>query len=175
LDVVWNILLPALGTETLPEDVAAQEKLTQKLASLNLPTVQGKASSAQAAKVSGKTYTMDSNDLEIESFHFHFRDSGSTITVKSKRGDETIPCGYGTWHEGKVLMFNAPWDNTPLSITTSGMWTLDDTFTIVVRLYTTPFFNMLNFHFSGDKLTVFFRDNVSFAPPKTLILTGQSA
>ena len=38
LNLVWNHLLPAMTSEVLPDDIAAQAALAQKLASLRIAT-----------------------------------------------------------------------------------------------------------------------------------------
>jgi CubicO group peptidase (beta-lactamase class C family) len=177
LDLVWDILLPALGDKTLPDDAAAHEKLAQKLASLNIPTVYGKPTSAQAAKVSGKTYKLDSGDLQemnIETISFDFSDSGVNIRLKSPRGEDRFAAGYGAWRLGEAILFNAPWENTPVPITSSGAWTYDDTYTLVTRVYETPFYNIFTFLFRDDTVTLQARVNVGFIPPKLITVTGKS-
>jgi hypothetical protein len=175
LNLVWNMLLPALGAQPLPEDGAARDKLTKKLGSLNLPTVQGKAVSAQAAKVSGKTYTVEANEFEIETFAFDFADSNWTVTIKTAGKDATtIPCGYGAWKAGQTTVFNRPWETRSMPIVTSGAWTFNDTFTMIARLYETPFYQTYQFQFIEDKLIVQTRINVSFMPTKVVTLTGKA-
>ncbi|MBZ0286133.1 MAG: beta-lactamase family protein, partial [Anaerolineae bacterium] len=129
LNLVWDILLPAMGAKSLPDDRTAQDQLAQKLASLSIAPVYGKASSAQPGKISGKTYKVDANELGVETIHVSFTDSGNTITVKSGRGEEAIPCGYQLWQQSKLILFNDPWETEPAPITSSGAWTADDTFT----------------------------------------------
>jgi CubicO group peptidase (beta-lactamase class C family) len=176
LDVVWDKLLPALGSAgSLPEDAAAQDKLTKKLASLNLLTVQGKAGSAQVKKVSGKTYKVDANDLKIESVVFNKMDSTPTVTIKkADQSAQIITCEYGVWQQGQTTFFNDFWETEPKPIATSGAWTFDDTFTMVVRVYKTPFFHTFTFQFTGDNLTIQTRVNAGFAPPKVVTLTAHS-
>ena len=174
LDVVWNILFPALGAKSLPEDAAAYDKLAKKLTSLALPLAQGKASSAQAAKVSGRSYKADANDLKIETIALNFADSGCTVKFKTAAGETTIPCEYGEWRAGETTLFNAPWESDLEPIVASGAWTFDDTFTMVVRVYETPFFQTMVYHFSGDGLTIQTRVNVGFAPPKVQVIAAKA-
>jgi CubicO group peptidase (beta-lactamase class C family) len=175
LDVVWSLLLPALGgSDPLPEDAAAQDKLTKKLSGLTMLPVGGKASSAQAAKVSGRSYKVDANDLKIETIAFAAMDSSPTVTIKKVGQDaQPITSGYGVWTQGQTTLLNDFWETAPKPIAASGAWTFDDTFTMVVRLYTTPFFHTFTFQFAGDKLTIQTRANAGFAPPKIVTLTGK--
>ena len=93
--MVWNILFPALGAKSLPEDAAAYDKLAKKLSSLTMLPVQGKASSAQAAKVSGRTYKVDANELKIETIALNFTGSGCTRSPESAASSrKPISTGY---------------------------------------------------------------------------------
>ncbi|MEO8609066.1 MAG: serine hydrolase [Chloroflexota bacterium] len=175
LDLVWSMLFPAMGAQSLPEDAATQDKLTKKLSSLALLPVGGKSGSAQAAKVSGKTFTLDENEFQIETLGFNFSDSNWTVTIKTAGKDATtIPCGYGDWKAGQTTVFNRPWETEPMPLMSSGAWTFDDTFTLIARLYHTPFYQTYHFQFLGDMLTVQTRVNVSFIPPKVVTLTGKA-
>src|SRR5258708_12712289 len=71
LDLVWEFLLPAMGSEQL-EDTVSHRRLREKLAGLSLPPVQGKSSSPIATRISGRTYKADSNDLHIQPISLHF-------------------------------------------------------------------------------------------------------
>src|SRR5690606_31211150 len=66
LDLVWELLLPAMGDEPHIEDVAAYQHLSEKLAGLSFAPIAGQATSPIAAQVSGRTYKMDANPLMIE-------------------------------------------------------------------------------------------------------------
>ncbi len=174
LNLVWDILLPAMGHEALPDDDAAHDRLTAKLSALALPPVQGAASSPLSDTVSGRVYMLDTNDMRLESIAVDLTESLCTLKVKTAAGEETIRCGYGVWQMGHTTLFNEPWILKALPIATSGAWTADDTFTMIVRLYETPFFQTIVCHFNEDDLTVSVRVNVGFVPPETRLLTGHS-
>lgn len=152
LTLVWDILLPAMNREALPEDATEYEALQAKLASLNLPPVQSSSASSVASQVSGQTYAVDANAFQVETVSLNFSGSGCTLSVKTANGEERIPCGEGAWLPGETRLYNKPWDPEPEPIVTSGAWTADDLFTMVMRLYGTPFVYTLKFHFTGEKL-----------------------
>ncbi len=174
LNLAWDILLPAIKSEALPIDDADYDKLTERLSSLHIPTVQGKPSSPTVAKITGRTFTLESNSFGFESVASNF--NGSAISLKIKKGavEESIACGYGAWQNSETTLFNQPWEVEPAPIVVSGAWTAEDTFTTVIRFYTTPFYQTLVYHFSGDQLSVETRVNVGFVPPETLILKGHT-
>jgi len=170
LNLVWEILLPAMGIEPPVEDAASRHRLTEKLSSLTLIPVQGQAASPISSQVSSRTYGVDVNDLKIETITPNFTGSGCTVRVKTAAGQETIPCGYGKWQQGQTTLFNTPWLFDPTPVVASGAWTAEDSYTMVVRLHETPFFHTLVYHFVGDEMMIETRINVSFEPPQTLLL-----
>ena len=162
LDLIWELLLPAIGVAPLAEDVVSQCRLGEKLSNLTLPLVQGQAESPIASQVSGRTYRVDANDLEIETVSLNFTGSGCTVRVKTAMGEETIPGGYGAWRQGQTTLFDNPWLVGLKPFVASGAWTAEACYTMVVRLYETPFYHTLVFHFVGDELMAEVRVNVSF-------------
>jgi len=174
LNLVWDILLPAMQPDALPDDAAAQAALTQKLSGLAMLPVQGNPKSPIASQISGKTYAVDANDLKIETIALNFTGSGCVISIKTATNEETIPCGYGEWHPGQTDLFKQPllFNTTP--ITASGAWRDEDVFTMIVRLYETPFFHTLVYHFVGDEMMVEVSINVSLESLKPLLLMARA-
>ncbi|MFN8372391.1 MAG: serine hydrolase [Anaerolineae bacterium] len=168
LDIVWEKLLPTMGEAPLMEDAAAYDLLTQKLATLMLPTAQGRSSSPLAARVSGKTYGFDDNELNLERITLSFAANNCTVTFKSAANVETIPCGYGDWQRGQTTLFTHMF--TPVAC--SGAWTADDCFTMIIRLYETPFFYTLVYHLEDDELMLEAQVSVSLDSTKPLLLTA---
>jgi CubicO group peptidase (beta-lactamase class C family) len=167
MNLVWDILLPAMGANTLPEDRKTQAALDKKLSTLTLlPIQEGEKSSPTAAQVSGQTYRAEENILQVESVTPSFGTAECSVTVKTNFRDETITCGYGEWHEGKTVIFNEPYIDRPTGYVASGLWTDEDTFAMLVRLYETPFFYTLVYRFAGDSLIAESTVNVSFEPDK---------
>ncbi|HEX2619189.1 MAG TPA: serine hydrolase [Phototrophicaceae bacterium] len=174
LNLVWDILFPAMTSGALPEDPAAHNALTAKLSSLAIAPVSGEQSSSTSTTLTNRTYTIDTNPLNAETIRLTTTETGWTLTFKTARSEDTIPCGYGSWEEGQTLAYNEPWRQEFRKVATSGAWTAPDTFSMVVRLYETPFFHKLNLHFAGDQLTIESRVNVGFIPPETLTLTAHA-
>ncbi len=173
LNLVWEMLLPAMHPDPLPDDATSQNTLAKKLSGLSLIPVHGQGTSPIASQVSGRTYAVDVNALKIETITLNFATSNCTVRVKTAAGEETILCGYGSWQQGQATLFNQPllFDRTPTA--TSGAWTAEDTFTMVIRLYETPFFHTLVCHFAGDEMMVEIQVNVSLESMKPLLLTAQ--
>jgi CubicO group peptidase (beta-lactamase class C family) len=174
LDLVWELLLPAMQAEALPDDAEAQAALTTRLSALGLPTVQGQAISPVATQVSGRSYAVDLNARGIEIISLNFTEAGCTFSIKTATGDETIPCGYGTWERGETSLFRHHLLFDRLPVASSGAWTADDRYTIVIRLVETPFYHTLVCHFVGDELMVEATINVSLESLEPLLLTARA-
>jgi CubicO group peptidase (beta-lactamase class C family) len=169
LDFVWDILLPAMGDETLTEDSAAHEQLTEKVSNLSVPLVQGESASPLVPQISGRAYSVDANERNIETISLDFSGSVWMVTVKTTSGEESFPCGYGAWQHGQTSLFNEPGWIDPEPVLACGAWTSAESFTMVVRLYGTPFFYTLLYHFVGDEMLLEMQVNVSFYAEKTLL------
>jgi hypothetical protein len=112
--------------------------------------------------------------MDIAMITLTFAESGWIFTATTGAGEETIPCGYGVWQPGQTALFKQPFfERTPT--VASGAWTAEDTFTMVIRLYETPFFYRLAYHFVGDELLVEIQINVSLESLNPLLLTAHRA
>lgn len=174
LDLVWDILLPAMQGDALPENKAAQKTLTKKLSSLSVPPVEGEASSPTAAKVSGHRYVLEANEMNLKAVTLDFNDANCIATFNIGRVEEKITCGYGVWQKNHTTLFNQVLSRELAANVTSGAWTASDTFTLVVRFYESPFYQTFVFHFVDDGVTIETRVNVAFGPIETLKIAGRS-
>jgi hypothetical protein len=175
LDLIWEWLLPAMSMDPLTEDTISQDALTKKLTSLALLPVPGQAKSPIASQVSGQTYFVDDNELNIETIILNFNKAGRTVSMKTAAGEETILCGNAAWKQEHTTLFNdLRWfSNEPTPIVASGAWTAEDNFMMVVRLYETPFVYSLVYCFVGMEMMVEIQINVSLDFSKPLLLTAR--
>ncbi len=173
LNLVWDILLPAMNSESLPDDATAQGKLTKKLADLKFNPVHGQAASSVSEHVNNRVYKLESNELGFETIALKVSgDDSWTVYIKKGKLEESIPCGYLNWDKDETRLFNQPWEVEPAPIVTSGSWTTRNTFTLHVRFYETPFYQTFVLHFDDANLTVETKVNVGFQPPETVTFTG---
>lgn len=171
LDLVWDHVLPAMRDDLCSEDITAHQRLIGKLGSLHLQTVQGHAGASMAAQVYGRSYQADTNAMHIDIMSLTVAESGWIFTATTDAGEETITCGYGVWEPGQTALFKSPFfERTP--IVASGAWTAEDTFTMVIRLYETPFVYRMTCHFLADELLVELQINVSLESTTPLVLTA---
>jgi CubicO group peptidase (beta-lactamase class C family) len=170
LNQLWKHLLPAMGESPLPADTAAQAALMRKLSGLALLPPAGAKSSSTAAQVTGRTYAVEINNLPIASITLEFGASQGCITTRIANTDYPIAFEYGAWHQGtSKLFFGIPPVLTQTSILASGVWSANDTFTLTMRFYLTPYFQTITFHFEKDRLTIDLAVNVSFIPVNILL------
>lgn len=172
LNLVWDILLPAMQTDALPDDPTAYNHLLNKLERLTLLPAQGEATSVIASQVSGRTYRVATNELMIETITLNFREIDCEMTLKTAQGKETIPCGYGRWEQGQTTLFNEIGMFDSLLVASSGAWTADKTFTVIFRLYETPFYYTMFCHFVDDEMIIEIHVNVSLESMQPLIMTA---
>jgi CubicO group peptidase (beta-lactamase class C family) len=180
LDLVWEKLLPALGSKGLPADRPASQKLSQKLKSLAVRPVNGSATSPLASSMGGKSFEFPHNDLQINRVRLEMTSAGTTLVFHSGSGESRIECGAaGSWKKGKSLL---PAGFVPRLISpaeqpvaASGAWTREDTFTVKLCLTGTPFYLTLDFHCQGEQLILNSEFNVSFGARKLPPLAGQAA
>lgn len=172
LDILWDILLPAMKADTLPDAPDDAAALAQKLATLHIPPVAGEATTAVAAQVSGQTFVADANPLGITSIRAAFTPTGCTITAATAASEETFPCGAGEWHTGTTALFNTDIVFGPTTVAASGAWTSPDTYSMVVRLIETPYVYTLRLVFAGEQLLIESRINVSFNSTAPVLITA---
>jgi hypothetical protein len=158
LNVVWEQLLPAMGRNLSLTDEAATASLSRKLNSLTIYPPQGAAYSPMAENLSGR---------------FDFGNDVCTITYQllgggKRRGIHRLTCGYGTWQEGTAVL-GAP---TLQCVAASGVWTAEDTFTLTLCQYETPFIATIACRFEGAKLFYDYKVNVAFGPLEQPQLVG---
>src|SRR5690606_25066136 len=174
MNLIWDILLPAMNAAALPDDTSAQAALADKLNQLHIEPVAGSAHSPIAESLNGQRYVFEPNPMSIESVSFVFSGDGCTVTIKNPMAHDSITCGYGEWKPGQTRLFNQPWEIEPAPIVASGAWTGENRYTSVVRFHHTPFYISFN-NIYGDRLTIESLVNVGFQLPQTVVIEGKKA
>jgi hypothetical protein len=157
MNLIWDRLVPALKEGALAADAASYRKLTTKLASLTLRPQTGTAAGVSTKGVEGKRYVFGANPLSIESLTLASTgETGeATFTVRTAGSDQQVVAAPGAWRKGTILV-----KGTPDPIAASGAWTSDDTYTLQVVRYQTPFATTYRLRFAGDQLVVDSEQNV---------------
>jgi CubicO group peptidase (beta-lactamase class C family) len=167
LDQVWKHILPGIQKE----GVAAKSTvpLKQKLASLALPLPAGQAASPMIAKVTGKSYQIADNALNIKRVSLAFQSGACVCTLHDDQGEHRVVCGLGNWKEGESDLSTVPLKLVPTSVPKetktkvagSGAWSDENTFTMTWRFIETAHYENVTCRFDGDNLQVEFRKSLA--------------
>jgi len=175
MNLVWDVLLPAMGPRPLPANAAAQRRLSARLAGLTLHPPAG-AKTGPLTSVSGRWYTLPDSGSGPRAVAFDFGPLGPALLVRTAAGETRTPFGIGTWAksrggftDGIAEFLSVP--PNPL-VAASGAWTHDSVFTLKLALYQTPYGETLTFRFDGDRVVLDREYNVSFGPTTQPQLVG---
>lgn len=169
--LLWSKLIPELRPAALPENPAAHAALQARLAGLTLPVTAGAATSPQAAKISGRKFRFEKNDLSLDSIGLDVAADGTvTVTASRYEKDQRVAAGSGKWTEGSFLISR---NGTP-QVFTSGAWTAEDTYTVQLAQGGQPFLETFSLKFAGDQVTLERAFNVGPASNKPVVLTGKA-
>lgn len=161
MNLIWDRLVPALDAAPLPPNPSADAALKRKLTTLTLPPQTETAVSAVASDVAGRRYAFNSNPQTIEWASITPSSGGTAVTLHMDGIDQTLALSPGVWRNA-TLRFNGVDD----VVASSGGWTANDTYTLKVVRYRTPFVTTYRMQFAGDDLRLTVDQNVG--PPDTL-------
>jgi hypothetical protein len=200
LDLVWEHLLPAMKEKPLPADSQAQANLKKTLSSLALNppgwiATSGRDSVASqqpsrpevaihqtVARIFGKTFKLETNDLGLTSASFAFRKDGCVVTFKDARATHPIACGIERWQRGetalpgtppRIISGGTPKPGTKHKLVASGTWKDENTFEMTWRYYETPHRDTVTCRFDGEKVAIEFV--ASIGSKKRPVLKGKMA
>ena len=178
LDLVWEHLLPAMGSNPVPDDPAMRRALADRLATLRLAPAAGRPGSPLVAELSGREFALADNVDGIQAIGFAFSADGGTLVIRDDQGSRRIPCGYDRWtlSDGSPLFMRGhPGESAAsMKVAASGAWADDQTYVVELCWPGTPFRRTLSCRVEGDRLTVDQRMNVSFGPTELPRLEGRA-
>ena len=95
---------------------------------------------------------------------------GVTLVARIDGAERRIACGRAKWQKGR-----AAWGRVVKQpAAASGAWTEDDTFTVKVCFYETPFIVTIQLKYSGDELSCTAEANVGIRATKEAPLVGKA-
>ena len=100
MDLIWEHLWPAIQPGAVPANPHASAELSQKLCALALAPPQGQVSSPTAARISSKSFAVDTNEREVRSVAFRFGKSDCLFTLTDAQGTYPVTCGLEGWVQG---------------------------------------------------------------------------
>jgi CubicO group peptidase (beta-lactamase class C family) len=172
MNLIWEKLLPELGTKRLRSDAANQKKLSDKLASLTVRPAEGMESSALATKVLGRKFVFPANEQKLESITLspNSRGQGWTVTIQSGGSAQQFSAAHREWQKGRGSF--GSYVNQPAAATSA--WAANDTFVVKQCFTETPFYLTRKMRFEGDQLIYDAESNVGFRGTKQPQLVGRA-
>ncbi|MDR1720207.1 MAG: beta-lactamase family protein [Dysgonamonadaceae bacterium] len=153
INYVWDILLPAMHPEALPENKVAAETLKQKLASLKIAPLA--ATTTIPASAEG-TYTITDFGGQTSTFALNFDNDTCIVNW----GEYNLKFGNGTWIAGETErpapnLLPSVWafrEFPPFNV--FGSYSISDSATVLLALKyaETPHTEYAECHFTGDSL-----------------------
>ena len=176
MNLVWEKLLPAMKDKRLPENTTARKQLESRLGGLTVKFPSGKTSSQIASSVSGKWFELSENERGLKAVSLDFGSASPTLLVQTTAGETRTPLSFNLWSKSKDSFANGldKFLSVPANplIAASGAWSAEDTYSVKIILYETPFYTTISFRFEGDRVLIDTEHNVAFGPTKLPQLTG---
>lgn len=182
LNLVWDHLLPAIQPAALPADPAALATLRSQLESLALPVpARGPRPPVQDA-VSGRTYTLAANNLNLEQVRWQFTGDQCQVTFAHRGTNYVIPFGAGSWVQTETTRpgpnlveraRNCQQGLPPFQVAAAYGWKDAHTLELTLRYVESPHREIIRAKFDDEKLTLTFTSPL--VRPTPLELTGTAA
>lgn len=182
LNMVWDMLLPAMKSAPLAADDAARKKLEQTLAGLSIRPQDG---DPVPTTVLGKKFVFPPNDQKLEAVRVVAAEKAGAnyaLSIRAAGHEHHIECGKGQWIQGRTQWnsrgaktFGPQRDNV---MAASGAWTSGDTLTSKICFYETPFTVTVTLKISGDEVVYQATPNQGFDPkiqPPLIGIAGDNA
>lgn len=175
LDIVWDKLLPALSGSSLEPEAAVQAELAGRLKDLRIDPSQAEPSSPNEAKLEGRIYHLEANELGLGTIALRFTDQGAELVIGSDRfGDQAIRLGRGRWESSRVRI-ESLLQGAEQRVEGSFTWKDSETLRIEMMHVQTPFTYAFECRLDGEALELQFSANVAWEPGKVLKMTGHAA
>jgi hypothetical protein len=183
LNLVWKYLLPAMHPGKLSPDKKDQALLQKIVSGLSLPKPEKTASSPLENTISGKSYTMETNEKRIGNMSFVFANGNCLLTLKTDKTAYTLSFGLNGWQKGETarpgptLLTSERFNSLPFSMTkVAGIyrWTDVHTLELTLRYIESPHTETTVCHFDENKVSVVIQNSFDFGKKK-IILSGAQA
>ncbi|MBC7568521.1 MAG: serine hydrolase [Spirosoma sp.] len=169
LNAVWEHILPALQSAGTSVARSLPEPMTQKLKSLALPLPVNNTATPTMQKISGKSFGIEPNSLNIDTASLTFGKDGCLFNFHDDQGDHRVLCGLNRWREGETTVSVLPLKlvNTPvLNETTvrvagTGTWSDANTFLMTWRFIETAHYETVTCRFTDDGVSIRFENSLS--------------
>lgn len=147
LNAFWETIYPALAEGPLVENPDEHAALKDRLAHLALYLPEGEIHSPVAAKISGKRFVLDENQLGYESCELHWDPEVSKISVVQGGEKAELHFGMGKWIQGTDPFFG-------LDSAIAGIWVDEKTCIIYTHILDSVHQFQWTLRFEEDTLTI---------------------
>jgi len=163
LNLVWEYLLPSMHEEELSANDSMARTLEQKLSSLALPLPEKSDDPSLVSQISGKTFTLESNEQHIGTISLRFTDNVCHVALHSDTAVYELTFGSGTWQTGETtrrgpnLLLGAKAHFTglpPSEIAGCYSWKDENTLELILRYIESPHTETMICHFDQKKISV---------------------
>jgi hypothetical protein len=171
MNLVWDILLPAMEKDPLRENPEHAATLQARLASLALAVPQAETSSLLTNELNGKTIRFDANELNFSTLTFRFAGDSCLMQLTDPGMTYDIPLGNGRWinhHtglKGPNLLLGAKGHFVGIpAVEVAGAfsWKDENTLELVLRYIESPHHQTLVFKFEKDAVTLELQNSQDF-------------
>lgn len=163
MQMVWDILVPAMGTGSPDIEVNEQIQLQHDLEELKYIPPQLDKSSPVADTISGKEFILDENTFNTKSVSFEFTNDSCVFTIKEDRKpDIKITHGMNSWiREGNYKprphsLFSLRRIDFDSIVAASATWKDENTLVLTWRHIETVHGDTLTCVFDADKVNISF-------------------
>jgi CubicO group peptidase (beta-lactamase class C family) len=166
LNLVWDKLLPVMESSSLPADGDAHAKLKARLGALAVRLPEG---TPRQAKIAEGRFEFPANDMKLESIGLERAGTGGgeVLVARVDGKEQRIAIGRDKWQDGQ-----AAWGRLPAQVAAAAGGWADDTFTVKICFYETPFIHTVRLKFAGEEVTLNSESNVGFGRTKQPELVG---
>jgi CubicO group peptidase (beta-lactamase class C family) len=134
LDAVWTHLLPGLGRTAADASVDTQDRLSARLANLELPASPGAATPADWGAWTSGPFTISAAGTFLTSIEVAERPDGWQISLIEADNALVIPVGTGEW----IISDHSDQHGDTIPVAASGGWLDDQTLRAEVIFLETP-------------------------------------
>jgi CubicO group peptidase (beta-lactamase class C family) len=161
---VWKHFPSAFGEG---KTSASEAKLKERTASLRLLPPLQPSSSPTARRISGRTFTIESNEDGVASVRFDFTNERCVYTMRDATGEHKITNGLKDWAEGTTSMtghkLHHEYQLDDMRVVAGGRWLDANTFEMTWQFVESAFRDRVLCRFDGDRMTLDRSVNVNSA------------
>lgn len=158
--VMWENLLPAMGSGALPENNANTKALQQSLAGLTIPIEKQLATTPVAReKYNNKKFTLAANTFGIEWIQLTLSGSEYLVRYGSSTRNSMLRAGSDKW------ITDSPWYPfiklpAPSAVASTAKWVDNNTLQLTMRFVEGAHGDKMTFVFDGNKVSIQFLSSV---------------